>query len=104
MSRDIGLRQPVPQEMLSDRPLVVGVRGSRSRQSTLKMRIRVRKVLLNGKSNSNFACKYIYIPIFLNNLCREGWGLIAEIYVLQLVAELYGIAATIFCRHIWDPK
>ena len=24
--------------------------------------------------------------------------------LLQLVAELYGITATIFCRHIWDPK
>jgi hypothetical protein len=72
MSSDIDLRPPVLQEMLSDG----------SRQNTLKMRIRVRKVLLNGKSNSNFACKYIYIPIFLNNLCREGWGLIAKIYVL----------------------
>ena len=72
MSSDIDFRPPVLQEMLSDG----------SRQNTLKMRIRVRKVLLNGKSNSNFACKYIYIPIFLNNLCREGWGLIAKIYVL----------------------
>jgi hypothetical protein len=85
MNRFSRLRVPraLNLEMLSDGPLVARVRGSRSRQNTLKMRIRVRKVLLNRKSNSNFACKYIYIPIFLNNLCREGWGLIAEIYVLN---------------------
>ena len=79
MSSNIDLQQPVLQEMLSHGPFVARVRGSSSRQNTLKMRIRVRKV---GKSNSNFACKYIYIPIFLNNLCCEGWGLIAKIYVL----------------------
>ena len=73
MSTDIDLRQPVLQEILSDGPLVARVRGSSNCQNTLKMKIRVRKVLLNGKLNSNhFACKYIYIPIFLNNLCREG--------------------------------
>ena len=81
MSSDIDLWQPVLQEMLSDGPLVARVQGSSSCQNTLKMMIRVRKVLLNGKSNSNqsFAFKYIYIPVFLNNLCCEG--LIAKIYV-----------------------
>jgi hypothetical protein len=73
MSSDIDLWQPVPQEMLSDHPLVVRVRGFSSRQNTSKMGIRVRKVLLNGKSNSNLACKYMYIPIFLDNSCRERW-------------------------------
>jgi hypothetical protein len=83
MSTDIDLQQPVLQEILSDGPLVARVRGSSGRQNTLKMRIRVRKVLSNGKLNSNhFARKYIYIPIFLNNLCREGWRLIAKIYAL----------------------
>jgi len=73
MLTDIDLRQPVLQEILSDGPLVVRVRGSSNRQNTLKMKIRVRKVLLNGKLNSNhFAYKYIYMPIFLNNLCCEG--------------------------------
>ena len=29
---------------------------------------------------------------------------ILNCFILQPVAELYGIAATIFCHHIWDPK